>query len=69
MQTKRRQWPFRVIPLGLALVLMGCATGAPILNEVSTADQRHMKLGFSSPDPNHWNSTDLTLWMTMNGGG
>jgi hypothetical protein len=69
MQARRRRWPSRVITLGLAMALMGCATGEQTLKEFSVSDPRYNHIGFSSDDPSHWNSTDLSLWMDMNGGG
>jgi hypothetical protein len=51
------------------MALMGCATGEQAIRALDVSDPRFNRIGFSSSDPSRWNSTDLSLWMDMNGGG
>ncbi len=69
MKIRRYRWHLRLLRLGLAMALMGCAT--PNDESVKRLDGRldhHIGVELGSRT-DKWNSTDWGLWMTMQGGG
>ncbi|MCK9375042.1 MAG: hypothetical protein M0P73_02715 [Syntrophobacterales bacterium] len=69
MKIRRCGWYLRLLRLGLAMALMGCATTSD--EDVKRLDSRiNHHIGLELPsNTDDWNNTDLGLWMTMQGGG
>jgi hypothetical protein len=63
------KWPRWVAALGLTLVLMGCAMDDQAMKRLNAAEERHMGVELNLQSTKDWNSTDWSLWMTLQGGG
>jgi hypothetical protein len=65
---RRLTWHCRALTLGLVMALMGCATGDGNLQRLDTRIDH--TIGVELPkNSDNWNTTDWTLWTTMQGGG
>jgi hypothetical protein len=77
-------WKFPGFLLLAALLLGGCGVTGPGLRQEVQGDLRSTRegisqveksydsneyFGYSSPDPDQWNTTDLTRWVELHGGG
>ncbi len=84
MTRNNLKWKLSGLLLSLAFALLSCAgLGTDIGQEIkqdrlearqkmeqAEASYHHRaSFGLTSEDPDHWNSTDWTLWMDSQGGG
>jgi len=53
----------------IAVILSGCAMDNQRLMETDARYRHHISLGMDPDSTKDWNSTDWSLWVTMQGGG
>ncbi len=69
MKIRRYGCYLRLLRLALAMALMGCATTSDEgLKRLDGKIDHHIGLELGG-NTHSWNSTDMGLWMTMQGGG